>query len=175
MELSDLFGFHVSPLELIVRGTLIYWFLFLLFRFLLRRDTGSVGVADILLVVLVADASQNGMSGAYASISEGCVLVATLIGWNYLFDWLSFRYAPFRRFSQPPPLLLIDRGRVHGRNLRKEFVTRDELEEQLRKHGVTDIARVRAAYMESDGEFSVLTDDPRPARQHAERRTPGAS
>jgi len=57
MNLSDLFAFHVSPVELIVRGTLMYWFLFLIFRFVLRRDAGAVGIADMLLVVLVADAS----------------------------------------------------------------------------------------------------------------------
>jgi len=56
MNLSDLFAFHVSPVELIVRGTLMYWFLFLIFRFVLRRDAGAVGIADMLLVVLVADA-----------------------------------------------------------------------------------------------------------------------
>ncbi|HKW83228.1 MAG TPA: DUF421 domain-containing protein, partial [Burkholderiaceae bacterium] len=87
MSLPDLFAFHVSPIELVVRGTLIYWFLFLLFRFVLRRDAGAVGIADILLVVLVADASQNAMAGGYETVAEGCVLIGTLIGWNYLLDW----------------------------------------------------------------------------------------
>lgn len=172
MDFSNVFGLHVSPFELVVRGTLIYWFLFLLFRFL-RRDSSGVGVADILLVVLVADASQNGMSGAYESVPEACILVTTLIGWNYLFDWAGFHFEWFRRFSQPPPLLLVHRGRVVRRNLRKEFVTREELEGELRKHGVTELAQVRAAYMESDGEFSVLTYEPsNPAPE--KKRIPGA-
>lgn len=174
MDLGELFAFHVSPLELFVRGTLMYWFLFLLFRFVLRRDAGAVGVADILLVVLVADASQNGMSGSYETIAEGCLLVATLIGWNYFFDWAGFHFPAFRRFSEPPPILLIDRGRIQGKNLRREFVTRDELKAQLRKHGITDVGRVRAAYMESDGEFSVLTYGQPGQPHHEEKRTPGA-
>jgi uncharacterized membrane protein YcaP (DUF421 family) len=172
MDFSSVFGLHVSPLELVVRGTLIYWFLFLLFRFL-RRDSSGVGVADILLIVLVADASQNGMSGSYESVPEACILVATLIGWNYLFDWAGFHFDWFRRFSQPPPLLLVDRGRVIGRNLRKEFVTREELDGELRKHGVTELAQVRAAYMETDGEFSVLTYA-QSGQPHEKKRTPGA-
>lgn len=172
MDLSNVFGLHVSPLELVVRGTLIYWFLFLLFRFL-RRDSSGVGVADILLVVLVADASQNGMSGSYETVPEACILVTTLIGWNYLFDWASFRFDWFRRFSQPPPLLLVDRGRIVGRNLRKEFVTREELDGELRKHGVTELAEVRAAYMESDGEFSVLTYA-KSSQPREKKRIPGA-
>ena len=173
MDFWGLFEFHVPPVELIVRGSLIYWFLFILFRFVLRRDAGSVGVADILLVVLVADASQNGMSGSYETVAEGCVLVATLVGWNYLLDWASFRWEVVRRFTDAPPLLLIDRGRILGRNLRKEFITRADIEEQLRKHGITDIARVRAAFMESDGDFSVITDEA-PQSEAPKRRTPGA-
>lgn len=176
MDFASLFEFKVSALELIVRGSLMYWFLFLLFRFLLRRDAGTVGVADILLVVLVADAAQNGMSGSYETVSEGCVLVATLIGWNYLLDWASFRFDAVRRFAEPPPLLLIDRGRILARNLRKEYVTREDLMSQLRQHGVADVARVRAAYMESDGSFSVLLADEvrKPPAAAQKKNTPGA-
>ena len=76
--MGTVFQFQVSPWELILRGTLIYWFLFLLFRFFLRRDAGSLGLADILVVVLVADAAQNGMSGEYKSVGEAMVLVGTI-------------------------------------------------------------------------------------------------
>jgi uncharacterized membrane protein YcaP (DUF421 family) len=157
MSLSDLFEFHVSPLELIARGTLIYWFLFLIFRFVLRRDAGAVGIADILLIVLIADASQNAMSGGYDSVGEGFVLVATLIGWNYLLDWASFRWKAVAKFAEPAPLLLIDRGRVLGRNLRRELLTREELDAQMRIKGVTSPSEVKKAYMESDGKFSIVT------------------
>ena len=77
-----LFAFSVPPLELIVRGSAIYWFLFLLFRLVLRRDIGAIGVADVLLLVLVADAAQNAMAGEYRSISDGILLVSTIIGWQ---------------------------------------------------------------------------------------------
>jgi len=60
---QELFGLSVSPFELIVRGTVVYWFLVLTFRFVLRRDAGSVGLADILLLVIIADAAQNAMAG----------------------------------------------------------------------------------------------------------------
>ena len=88
MDWSSLFALNVSPWELIIRGSVMYWFLFLVFRFLLRRDVGSIGVADVLLVVLIADASQNAMTADYTTVTEGLVLVSTLIGWNYLLDWL---------------------------------------------------------------------------------------
>src|SRR4029453_6017388 len=146
MDLGDLFTFGVSPLELMIRGSLMYWFLWFMFRFVLRRDAGGVGIADILLVVLIADASQNAMSADYHSVAEGCVLVGTLMAWNYLIDWAGFRFERIRRFVEPRPLLLIDRGRYLGRNMRREFVTRDELEGELRKKGIPSVAMVQRAY-----------------------------
>ena len=174
MSIGDLFQLRVSPVELFVRGTLIYWFLFAMFRFVLRRDAGGLGIADILLVVLIADASQNAMAGGYDSVSEGCVLVGTLIGWNYLVDWASFRWEGVRRLAEPAPLLLIDRGRVLARNLRREFVTRDELEAQLRLNGVGSLSDVRKAYLESDGRFSVVCYDSQHGKSNQNARVPGA-
>lgn len=156
MDWASLFAFKVSPLELIVRGTLMYWFLLLVFRFVVRRDVGAVGIADILLLVIVADASQNALAGAYTSISEGCVLVGTLIAWNYTLDWAGYRFQPVRRLLEPPPLLLIRQGRVMHRNLRSEHLSMDELMAQLRLNGVDRVEQVRKAYMESDGAISVL-------------------
>jgi uncharacterized membrane protein YcaP (DUF421 family) len=171
MDLS-IFAFNVPPLELVLRGTLIYWFLFLMFRFVLRRDVGSVGIADVLLVVLIADASQNAMAGGYETVSEGCVLVLTLMGWNWLLDWASFRFDAVRRFAEPPPLLLVRNGRVLHRNLRQEFLTLDDLQSQLRQSGVSNLAEVRAAFMESDGRFSVVTRDGRQTRGNSPAESP---
>jgi len=95
-DLAQLFALTVSPLELIVRGTAVYWFLYVLFRFVLRRDVGSMAMADVLLVVLIADAAQNAMAGEYKSITDGCVLVATIAFWNYLLDWASYRFVAVR-------------------------------------------------------------------------------
>jgi hypothetical protein len=103
-DLGNLLAFHTSPLELIVRGSAMYWFLLLIFRFVLRRDPGSLGVADILFVVIVADAAQNGMSGSYDTLAEGFVLVGTLAGWNYLLDWAGYRWPAIHKLTEPPPL-----------------------------------------------------------------------
>jgi len=101
IDWSEIFGFSVSPLELIIRGSLVYWLLFLLFRFVVRRDVGTVGIADILVLVLVADAAQNAMAGEYRTVSDGAVVVLTIIGWNVLLDWLAFRFRWFNRFAEP--------------------------------------------------------------------------
>lgn len=155
-DLGALFMFTVHPLEIVFRGTLVYWFLFLLFRFVLRRDVGSIGIADVLLLVLIADASQNAMAGGYESVGEGFLLVATIAGWNYALDWAGYHFPSLRRLIEPAPLQLIRDGRMLRRNMRKELVSSEELQAKLREQGVDDVSQVRSAFMESSGEISVL-------------------
>jgi len=155
-ELLALFRLGLSPLELFVRGSAIYWFLFLLFRFVLRRDAGAIGIADILLLVLVADASGNAMDGGYETVADGFVLVATIVGWNWAVDWASYRNAAIRRFASPAPLVLVRRGSIQWRNLRREFVTVSELMAHLREQGIDKLADVKIARMEHDGAISVI-------------------
>ena len=177
-DLAQLFALTVSPLELIVRGTAVYWFLYVLFRFVLRRDVGSMAMADVLLVVLIADAAQNAMAGEYKSITDGCVLVATIAFWNYLLDWASYRFVAVRRIVEPPPLLLVDDGRLILPNLRRQLVSVEELRAKMRENGIERWEEVHKAYMEPDGEISVLRresrkesgDEARPAS--SQRRKP---
>jgi len=153
---NSVWSFTVSPIELIVRGTAVYWFLFLVFRFLVRRDVGSIAIADVLLLVIVADAIQNAMAGGYDSVTDGLVLVSTIVAWNMIIDWASFRFTPVRRVLQPPPLALVRNGRVLARNLAKERISRDELDAKLREQGIDRLDQVRSAWMESDGAVSVI-------------------
>ena len=156
MDWHEIFGLTLSPWELVIRGTAMYFFLFLLFRVVVRRRVGAIGMADILIIVIIADAAQNGMSGEYKSVSEAFILVSTLIGWNMLIDWLAFRVPRLQSILEPPPLLLIDKGRILHRHLRHEFVSEDELKSKLREHGVSDAREVDKAYMEPDGQVTVL-------------------
>ena len=154
--MGEMFELTVAPWELVLRGTLTYWFLFAIFRFVLRRDVGSVGLADVLLLVIIADASQNAMSGGYESVTDGAVLVLTIVGWNYLLDWSAYRFEAVRRIVEPPPLLLVDDGRLIRPNLRHQLVSVEELRAKMREHGIERWEEVHKAYMEPDGEISVL-------------------
>jgi uncharacterized membrane protein YcaP (DUF421 family) len=156
VDWGELFSLSVSPLELIIRGSAMYLFLFVLFRVVVRRRIGAVGMADILVLVIVADAAQNAMSGEYKSITDGAILVSTIIAWDVLIDWLNFRVPTLRPWLEPPPLLLVRDGQLIHRNLRHEFVTEDELKSKLREKGVKDVADVAEAHMESDGTVSVI-------------------
>jgi uncharacterized membrane protein YcaP (DUF421 family) len=145
----------VSLLELVLRGSAIYLGILVLMR-VLRREAGALSTADLLVVVLVADAAQNAMASEYHSITEGAVLVATIFGWNYLLDWLAFRYPWVHSLLHPAPLLLVKDGRVQRRNLRSEMLTLDDLKEQLREQGVAELAQVKRCYLEPDGHLSVI-------------------
>ncbi|KQT36395.1 hypothetical protein ASG24_07375 [Methylophilus sp. Leaf414] len=117
---------------------------------------GSVGVSDFLFVVIIADASQNAMSGDSKSISDGLVLIAVLVFWNMLIDWLSFKYKWVRRMVEAPPLVLIKNGVLQLREMRKEFVTKDEIMAKLREEGIGQVSEVKQMQIEMDGEISVV-------------------
>lgn len=156
MDWNALFGIHTPVAELLIRGSAMYWFLFLLFRFVMRRDVGAVGIADVLLLVIIADASQNAMAGEYKSVTEGMILVSTIIGWNLALDWLASHFEIFSKLAAPAPLVLIRNGRLLAANLHKEMLSREDVMEKLRLKGVEDIADVKVARMEATGEISVI-------------------
>jgi uncharacterized membrane protein YcaP (DUF421 family) len=148
-----------SLVEIVVRGSLTYIMLFLVLRFLLKRQTGVIGIADLLVVVLIADAAQNAMAAEYKSITEGVILVGTITFWNFAVDWLGYQFPRFRWLTRPSPLCLIRDGRMIRRNMRKEFITDEELMAQLRKQGVERAEDVKEAYIEGDGRISVVKND----------------
>lgn len=160
---------------MVARGTLTYLALFLLLRFVMKRQSGSLSTADILLIVVIADAAQNAFSKEYRSVSEGIVLVATILFWNFFLDWLAFRFPALGRFLEENPLPLVRNGRMIHRNMRREFISKDELLSQLRLQGVDDITQVKTACLEPDGAISVIK---KPAGSgigsRPRKRSPGA-
>lgn len=153
---TTMFSLSMSPVEIIIRGSLMYWFIFLLLRMAGRRDVGSVGVADMLVLVLIADAAQNGMAGQYQSITDGMILVATIIGWTVAIDRLAYYVKPIGHLLTADRVCLVQDGQIRIRSLRKEFITKDELLSELRQHGVNDVNQVHRAYIEADGNISVI-------------------
>jgi uncharacterized membrane protein YcaP (DUF421 family) len=147
-----------SLLELVVRGSVMYLLILAGFR-LFRRDAGSLSVSDLLVVVLIADAAQNGMAGEYKSLTEGAVIVGTIFAWNYALDWLAYRSRFVYWLLHPPSLLLIRDGQIQFRNLRSQLITRQDLLEQLREQGVESPGSVKKCFLESDGRMSVIRKD----------------
>jgi len=122
----------------------------------LRREPGTVGIADLLLVVLIADAAQNAMAGEYHSILDGLILVLTIVFWNFFLDWLSLRSRKVERLTFPDPVSLFQNQRMNRRNMAAQFMTERQLLSTLREHGVEDLSKVKSVYMEGSGQISVI-------------------
>jgi uncharacterized membrane protein YcaP (DUF421 family) len=148
----------VSVLEIVVRGTFVYLLLFFVLR-VLRREAGALGISDLLVVVLIADAAQNAMASEYKSVTEGAVLVGTIVAWDYTLDWLGFRFPVVQKLLRPAPLPLVKDGQMLRRNMRKEMITTEELLALLREQGVEHLAEVKKCCLEGDGQISVIKNE----------------
>ncbi|SSW65046.1 DUF421 domain-containing protein [Achromobacter agilis] len=155
-KLVEIFALQAGAAEMMIRGTTMYWVLYALLRISGRRDMGSLGMADMLVLVLVADAAGNAMSGDSYSLGDGVIVVATIVGWSYLLDRLGYYIPPLRRVLEPQRVCLVKSGRILASGLKREHITRSELMEQLRLKGVASLAEVDRAYLEATGEFSVI-------------------
>ena len=158
MDWVKAFSFDTPPLEIVVRGTVMYLALYVLLRVVLKRETGITSMTDLLAVVLIADAAQNGMAGTYTSISDGVLLAMVIISWAFLLNWMAHRWSWVSRIIKPKPLLMISDGKLLRNNMRRELVTDENLREQARKQGIRDLADVTEGWMESDGQFSFITN-----------------
>jgi uncharacterized membrane protein YcaP (DUF421 family) len=165
MDWKSIISLDVPLPEIILRGSVMYISLFILLRVILKRQAGSLGMTDLLLITLIADASQNAMAGEYMSLPAVIVLVGTIIFWSYAFDWLSFRFPWFHRLTEPRPLPLIKDGNLLLRNMRRELITEEELMSQMREQGLDDVERVKEAYMEPDGHISIVQREKRQTKK----------
>ena len=105
---------------------------------------------------MIADAAQNGFAKEYKSITEGILLVLTIVLWDIFLNWLGYHFTVFERLLAPAPLSLIENGRMNRRNMRRELITEDALRSQLRQQGVSKLEDVRRACLEANGEISVV-------------------
>jgi len=147
-----------SLLEIFVRGTIMYVVMFALLR-IFRRQAGSVGIADLLVIVVIADAAQNGMAGESKSVTEAVLLIVTIVLWDYAFDLLGYKSKFFERILEPKALPIIKDGRLLRENMKSEMITYDEIMSQMRQQGIENISDVKQGCLESDGHFSFIKKD----------------
>lgn len=87
------------------------------------------------------------------------VLIDTLVFWSYTLDFVSFQLPVIQRFTSAPRLCLVRDGKLLRKNMRREFITDDELNAKVRHEGIEDIASVKRMYLEADGEMSLIRND----------------
>jgi uncharacterized membrane protein YcaP (DUF421 family) len=156
VDWRELFVPDKPLLQVAVRGTVIYVVIFFLVRVIPNRQVGGVGMNDLLLIVLIASAATNALAGDYKSITNGVVLVSTIIFWSYVFNWAAHRFPALHRLFHPTPKPLIKDGELQRDNMQRELITEEELMGKLRRRGITEVESVKEAHVESDGQVSVV-------------------
>jgi uncharacterized membrane protein YcaP (DUF421 family) len=155
-DLAKIIGPDISVPEIVFRGTVMYFLIYLLLRLVMRGRTGGTTMSELLVVVLIADAAQNGMADDYHSVVSGGLLVATIIGWSFVMDWTAYRLPVVQRFVHPEQRPLVQNGRLIRRTLAREMITEDELMSEIRVQGIDRLEDVRAVYLEGNGQISVI-------------------
>lgn len=163
-EWHEIFVPNTPILEIVLRGTLVFFSVTVLMRVAGQRESGALGLTDLLVVVLIAEAVAEAMSGGYRSVPEGVILAATIVAWSVALDAVAYKVPALRALLKGKRRPVIERGRVNGRVMRREFLNREELEAQLRLQGVRDIDDVDVAYLEPNGMISVFRKDDRDTR-----------
>ena len=92
VDWTSIFYPSLGLAEVVVRGSIMYLALFAILRFVGRRQSGHFGPADLLVIVLIADAAQNALGKDYQSVTEGVLLVLTIVAWEYALDWAAWKF-----------------------------------------------------------------------------------
>jgi uncharacterized membrane protein YcaP (DUF421 family) len=141
---------------MLIRGVFVFIALILLLRVVLKRQTGQIALADVLVIALVAGIGRNSLVADAYSITDGLGVVLVILACSYAADWLSF-YVPWvHRLLHPSPVKLVSKGKVHHQHLEKELMTEHQLRCKLRGHGVKELEEVDEAWLEGNGEISVV-------------------
>ncbi|HUR55893.1 MAG TPA: YetF domain-containing protein [Gemmataceae bacterium] len=161
-----------SLIESFARASVVYLSLLVLFRVVMNRQTGSIGLPDVMLVVLVSECVSQSLSADAKSVPNGLAAVGALLFWSYALDRLSCRWPWLQRRLEPRPVEVVKDGKPVRENMDSEGLSDDELEAQLRLNGIDDVSKVKSARIESEGTVSVVPkekEDGQPAPPAAEK------
>ena len=151
-----------SLLTIPLRTLIIYVFVLIGLRLSGKREVRQMTPFDLVLLILLANAVQNAMTGTDTSLAGGIAAALTLLIANFLVAKLLFSHKKLRNFVEGTPTILVHKGVVLKENLKSEELTFDELKQALREHQVADISDVGLAVLEIDGSISVLKNDEMP-------------
>ena len=134
----------------------MYLSIVFLLRVVPKRRSGSISPNDMIALVLIGALAGDAVMGGSTSIADILLMIAVVIGWGYLLDVLEYHFPLVHRLLREPQTALIRDGQILRRNLRREFVTEEELMAALREEGIEEPSMVRSACLEADGQISVI-------------------
>ena len=156
-----------TVLDIIARTATIYVVVLLGMRLAGKRQVGQMTPFDLVLLLLIANAVQNAMTGPDTSLLGGLIAAATLLLLNAVISRLVLRHTHFRSLVEGEPTLLIHSGRIIRSHLEHEKIGEEELRQALREHGVATVDEVQGAVLEIDGSISVIKKDEMPRTHQA--------
>jgi uncharacterized membrane protein YcaP (DUF421 family) len=142
--------------EFVLRALLVYGFLLVTLRLTGKRQVGQLAPFDLVLLLVLSNAVQNSMNAGDNTVGAGFVLVLTLLTVNGFVGWLTWRHKRLETFFEGSPQILVHNGLVDERKLAAERMTRHELMAAVRQAGLTDLADVRVAILETNGRINVI-------------------
>jgi uncharacterized membrane protein YcaP (DUF421 family) len=149
--------------DIAVRTSVVYLALLVGLRLTGQRQLGQLSIFDFVLLLIIANAVQNAMVGSDTSLIGGLTAAAVLIVWHQIIDRVRLTSRKASRLIAGEGIMLINQGKVLEEHLGRAGLTRDELLQALREHGVATAEVVRLAVLEADGAISVIRyDDMKP-------------
>jgi uncharacterized membrane protein YcaP (DUF421 family) len=154
--MQELFQLSAPWWHFIARGVVIYFLVLGLMRLSGKRAVGQFTPFDLVMLILIGNAVQNGINGGENSLSGALLMAGTLFTLNYFTAWLTARSVWAERVIEGVPVILARDGHVFHDVLRRELVSRDDFEEALRTNGVRSVDEVEVAILETNGKISVI-------------------
>ena len=153
---SSMFELAMPWWQFVLRACVVYFILLMLIRASGKRTMGQFTPFDMLLVVLLGNAVQNGINGGDNSLTGAAIMATTLIALNYGVAFVTSRNRKVEKFVEGVPVVLARNGKIFDHVLRRELVSREDFREALRMNGVEDVSEVELALLETNGSISVV-------------------
>jgi uncharacterized membrane protein YcaP (DUF421 family) len=154
--MEDLFQLSAPWWHFVLRSCAIYLLVMVLVRVSGKRAVGQFTPFDLVLLILIGNAVQNGINGGDNSLTGAAIMATTLIALNYAVAFVTSRSRKVEKFVEGEPVVLARDGKLFEGVLRRELVSRDDFRESLRMNGVEDVSEVELALLETNGSISVV-------------------
>ena len=151
-----MFGLTTPWWEIILRTAVIYVVVLVLLRVAGKRELGQMSPVDLVVILVIANAVQNAMTGGDNSLIGGVIAATTLVVVNTAFSRVGHRVPYLQHLFESEPTPLVQGGKLIKRNLDRENVEEEELMMSAREHGIEDLTGVESAYLERDGSISII-------------------
>jgi uncharacterized membrane protein YcaP (DUF421 family) len=143
-------------MDLVIRAAAVFFFIFLVTRIAGRRQLSELEPFDVILLVVLGDLVQQGITQSDESVTGTLIVISTITLLSVSVGWLSFRFARVRLITEGEPIILIHDGQLIEANLRRERLTRNDLEEEARQQQVTSLDQIHWAILEDGGTISII-------------------